>query len=405
MTSKKYFYYFSYAIIIIGLFVSGYLLFHHFAIVAGKPLESDLCSVIFNKGCAAAVYSSLAVLMKIPVGGWGIVYLLIIGCFILFSQIFFKNTTDEIIQAAFWVSLFSVFFSLFFVVIMILQPVLFCPFCTIFHVLNFVLFFLIKKLTGKSYLELFNALLKALGIVLLAKPVSPDFNKLKWLAFILPVILGLSVYQWALMQGQDIRIEKLASYDPLIELEKFESRKKWDIQISPSDPLLGSKDAPVSLIVFSDFQCSVCEMFATNFKYLLDYNKEKLNITFKYFPLGSDCNPIATNNMHPLGCQAAKAAEAAHRQGKFWEYHDSLFARGIKNNTKIFFDVAELIDLDMVKFKTDYESESIREKINIDIQEGLRLELDGTPTAFLNGRMVRKMSENNINFLTKFLAR
>ncbi|MDP3358466.1 MAG: thioredoxin domain-containing protein [Lutibacter sp.] len=404
MYSKRYLYYSSYLVVIIGLFVSGYLLFNHYSILAGKPFETDLCSVVFGKGCDAAAFSGVSNFMKIPVGGWGMVYLGILGCYLLMSQLLFKKGNNEIIQLSFWISFVGVFFSLFYVMIMALNPMLFCPFCAVFHILNFTLFFLVKKLSGASFRELFKGLLKALGIVFLAKPVPAHFSKWKWLAFIFPVLLALSVYQWALIEGLNVRIEKLASYDPLVELEKFEAKKVWDIQVSPEDPLFGPEDAPVSLIVFSDFQCSLCEMFASNFKYLIEKNKGKLNIRFKYFPLSSQCNPVTTDDLHPLACKAARAAEAAHRQGKFWEYHDALFEKGIDKNPEVFFEVAQSLILDMDKFKTDFESKSSQEKINADIKEGNRLGLEGTPTVFLNGREVRELSQTNINFLVKYLA-
>jgi len=403
MSSKSYLFYTSYLIIAIGLLVSGYLLFNHYAIVAGKPFETDLCSTVFGKGCDAASFSGVSTFMKIPVGGWGIIYLSVITCLILFSQMFLSKLI-EVIPIAFWISLVGLFGSLFYIAIMALNPILFCPFCMVFHILNFTLFFLIKKLSQKSFKALFKELLKALGIVFLAKPISNHFSKWKWLAFIIPILLALAIYQWVLIEGQNIRIEKLASYDPLVELEKFEARKIWDIRLLPEDPLLGPEDAPVTLVVFSDFQCDVCEMFATNFEHLIEYNKEKLNIIFKYFPLSSQCNPVTTDDLHPLACQSALAAEAARQQGKFWEYHDAMFEKGIEKDEKIFFEIAQFLNLNMEKFTADYNSIKSKEKISTDIREGNRLNIDGTPTVFLNGRKVRKLSQKNINFLVKYLS-
>lgn len=403
MPSKQYTYYLSYLVILIGIFISGYLLFSHYALYAGKPLETDLCSVIFKKGCDASAYSSVSQFLKIPVGGWGIIYLAIIGCYLLMSQFLYDNNKNEIIQLAFWISLSGVFLSLFFIVIIILNPIFFCPFCAVFHFLNFILFFLIKKLTGKSFLELTKGFVNALGMVFLGKKTH-NFSNWKWLTVFFPLLLGLSIYQWSLMQGLNITNEKLASYDPLIELEKFEARKIWDIPFSKDDPILGPIDAPVTLVVFSDFQCDLCEMFSTNFKHLVEYNKGQLNIVFKYFPLSSACNPIVTDDMHPLACNAARAAEAAHQQDKFWEYHDSMFQLGINDNPEVFFEIAQSIGLNLDSFKSDYESKICQEKISLDVMEGLGLEIDGTPTAFLNGRKIRVLSKNNINFLVKFLA-
>jgi len=387
-----------------AIFVTGYLLFHHYSILAGKQSGSDLCSVIFGKGCLVAALSNFSVFMKIPVGGWGMIYLVILLCLIAFSQLFASSEPDEFIQIAFWISLTGILFSLFYVILMIVVPVLFCPFCTIFHVLNFTLFFLIKKITQKTFPDLIKGFANGLGIVFWANPIHAEFKKWKWVGFIFPFLLGLSVYQWTLLKGQNIRIDKLSGYNPLAELEQFEANEVFDIQISPDDPLLGPADATVSLIVFSDFQCNVWEMFATNFKYLLSYNKGKLNIRFKYFPLSSECNSLTKENMHPLACKAARAAEAARLQGRFWEFHDSLFAPGAIKNEEQLFNVATMLNLDLDQFKADYNSEACHNKIKTDIQEGIRLKIDGTPTAFLNGRKLTKLSENNINLLIRFLS-
>ena len=216
-------------------------------------------------------------------------------------------------------------------------------------------------------------------------------------------MFGFVLYQWVLMQSLTNTNEKLANYDPLIEIEKFEAKQIWDIQVLPSDPVIGPKDAPVSLVVFSDFLCPTCEMFATNFEHLLAYNNGKLNIVFKYFPLSTNCNPIAINDLHPLGCNAARAAHAAQQQGKFWEYHDLMFQEEITKED-VFAEMAQSIGLNIEQFKLDYNSIEATNKISKHVNEGLRLKINGTPTAFLNGREIDELSQNNINYLVKFLA-
>jgi protein-disulfide isomerase len=264
---------------------------------------------------------------------------------------------------------------------------------------------LIRKISKKAFPELIKGFKNALGIVFLAKSTPPDFNKLKWLAIVFSFILGLVIYQWILMQEQNIRIEQFANYNPLNEIEQFESNEIFDIKLSDDDPLLGNVNAPVTMVVFSDFQCSLCEMFASNFKYLLDYNKGKLNIRFKYFPLSSTCNPLLKDKLHPLACESARAGEAARLQGKFWEYHDALFTYGHVKNEEQLFEIARNMNLEMTRFKVDYYSNRGTNKIEMDIQEGIRLNIEGTPTAFLNGRKLTNLSEKNINFLIKFLSK
>ena len=283
MKSKTNHYYLSYIIIAIGLLVSGYLLLNHYAINNGKPLESNLCTAIFGKGCDAAALSDASQFLKIPVAGWGIIYLVIIGLYLLMSQVFYSNEKKETTQVAFWVAFLGLIFSIYFLVLMFINPVLFCPFCVAFHVLNISLFIIIKKITKQSFAELFKGLLTALGIIFLAESVNNKFNKWKWLTIILPILFGFLIYQSIIIQGLAITNNKLESYDPLTKIEEFEARQVWDIELLSSDPILGPENAPVSLVVFSDFQCSTCAMFATNFEYLIAYNQGKLKIVFKHF--------------------------------------------------------------------------------------------------------------------------
>jgi hypothetical protein len=378
-------------------------MFNHFALSTGKPLESNLCMAVFGKGCDAAVLSGSSQFIKISLGGWGIIYLVVIGSYLLMSQFFYTNTKKETTQVAFWIALLGTLFSIYFFVLMLLNPILFCPFCAIFHLLNFLLLYFIKKLTKASFSELAKGLITAFGILFLDKNTSSKFGRLKWLTIIFPILFGLTIYQWVHMQGIINTNDKLANYDPLVEIEKFEAKQVWDISILPTDPVLGPKDAPVSLVVFSDFLCPTCAMFATNFEHLLAYSNGKLNIVFKYFPLSTSCNPIATNDLHPLGCNAARAAHAAQQQGKFWEYHDILFQEKITSED-MFVEIAQSIGLNIEQFKQDYNVIEATNKITQDVNEGLRLKINGTPTAFLNGREIDELSQNNINYLVKFLA-
>lgn len=93
------------------------------------------------------------------------------------------------------------------------------------------------------------------------------------------------------------------------------------VEIEDNDPVLGDKDAPVTIVEFSDFQCPFCARAAdgavAEFKNSDYYKNGEVNLVFKHFPL---------NSIHPQAQKAGEAAECANRQGKFWEYHDKLFA-------------------------------------------------------------------------------
>jgi protein-disulfide isomerase len=114
---------------------------------------------------------------------------------------------------------------------------------------------------------------------------------------------------------------------------------------------------------------------------VLKQNTEKVKIAFKNLPL----------QMHDLAQPAALAALAADKQGKFWEYHDKLFAE--KKIEQASFDrIGEELGLDLVKFRIDLKSEALANQLRNDMVEAQQLGITGTPAVFINGRKLKNRS-------------
>jgi protein-disulfide isomerase len=145
---------------------------------------------------------------------------------------------------------------------------------------------------------------------------------------------------------------------------------------------LGDANAPVTLEEFGDFQCPPCGALHPILKELeKEYGPTKLRIIFREFPL-------VPNHVHALA--AARAAEAAGVQGKFWEMHDMIYET--QNDWKDKFDTrpifdgyAQKIGLDLEKFRADISSDAIAQRITKDGVRAHSLNVQGTPTVFLNG--------------------
>ncbi|MBX7214744.1 MAG: thioredoxin domain-containing protein [Thermoflexales bacterium] len=147
---------------------------------------------------------------------------------------------------------------------------------------------------------------------------------------------------------------------------------------------LGKADAPVTLVEYSDFQCPYClrHYTDTQAKLIAEYvNTGKVKIVFKNFPIPE---------LHPQAMQAAVAAECAADQGKFWAYHDVLFARfgaqSVDYSAAGLSGYATGMSLDKEKFENCLRDDKIVARINADRQEGSRLGVRGTPTFFVNGQ-------------------
>ncbi len=143
-----------------------------------------------------------------------------------------------------------------------------------------------------------------------------------------------------------------------------------------SAPVKGPKNAPVTIVAFSDFECPFCSRVNPTLKQIEDTYKGKVKVAFKHQPL----------SFHANAKPAAMAAMAAHEQGKFWEYHDKLFANQRALDRASLERYAQELGLNMPKFKAALDSNKYEAQVTADSQEGMRLGANGTPTFFINGR-------------------
>ncbi|HZA50995.1 MAG TPA: DsbA family protein, partial [Myxococcaceae bacterium] len=150
-----------------------------------------------------------------------------------------------------------------------------------------------------------------------------------------------------------------------------------DIQIT-SSPVKGPKNAPVTIVAFSDFECPFCSRVVPTLKEVEKQYQGKVRVAFKHQPLP----------MHPNAKLAAAASMAAHEQGKFWEYHDLLFANQRALDRASLEKYAQDLKLDLKKFRTALDTNKYDAQITADSSEGMRVGANGTPTFFINGRQV-----------------
>ena len=146
-------------------------------------------------------------------------------------------------------------------------------------------------------------------------------------------------------------------------------------------PVRGKADAPVTLVVFSDFECPWCAKLEPLLAQLLAANADTVRVVFKHLPLP----------MHPQAEPAALAAIAAQRQGKFWEMHDALFAVQQWTPAAVT-ETATRIKLDMTRFQADLNSQETRMQLAKDKADAQAAEVAATPSVFVNGRPVRERS-------------
>lgn len=144
-------------------------------------------------------------------------------------------------------------------------------------------------------------------------------------------------------------------------------------------PSYGPHDAAVTIVVFSDFQCPYCAQLARTLDAVRDRFGPSIRIVFRHFPLRS----------HKFAQQAAEAAMAAHAQGKFWAYHDALFADPKALGQKALIQTAGRLGLDKTQFAASLKARQFQKAVDDDYAYGQSLGLKSTPTVFVNGIMFR----------------
>ena len=156
--------------------------------------------------------------------------------------------------------------------------------------------------------------------------------------------------------------------------------------VAPADWVRGNADATLTLVEYSDFECPACAAHEPNVQNLLAASDDRLALVYRHFPLPQ----------HKHARSAAAAAEAAGKQGKFWEMHDMIFdgqrdwtPLSEEDGTKIFDSYASTLGLDVSQYEKDFSSDEVTEKIERDRMSGVRSRVDATPTFFLNGKKVK----------------
>ncbi len=168
----------------------------------------------------------------------------------------------------------------------------------------------------------------------------------------------------SLKQGADMKI--------LLDVP----RKK--VAIPAGTPTRGKDDAPITLVEFADFQCGYCKRAHPVVEQILSEYGDKVRYVYMDYPL----------NFHERAMPATKAALCAGEQGKYWEYHENLWNNPGSLDDNDLEARAKAVGLDTGKFDACYASDRFKDYIDRSLEEGSNLGVTGTPTFFINGRMM-----------------
>lgn len=168
-------------------------------------------------------------------------------------------------------------------------------------------------------------------------------------------------------------------------------------RVNTNDHVAGNDKASIELVEYGDYQCPTCGYAHSVLKNIQRELGDDLLFVFRNFPL---------SQIHPEAFNAAVAAEAASRQGKFWNMHDILFENQRNLNINNLFNYAQSAGLDVEQFKNDIQNNDLPAKVQDDFESGVRSGVNATPSFFINGEKFEGKweGENLISYLKGKLA-
>ncbi len=163
--------------------------------------------------------------------------------------------------------------------------------------------------------------------------------------------------------------------------------------ITNFDSFLGNRNAKVIVVEYGDFQCPACKIYSALLKQTVEAYKGEVAVVFRHYPLVE---------IHNRAVISAKAVEAAGMQGKFFEMVDSIYEHQEEwtkssDPEKLFSLYASVLKLDITKFEADMKLQVVEEKIAGQRLQAKKMNLSGTPSLFLNGKLIQ-LPQNGAEF-------
>lgn len=346
-------------------------------------LGTSLCGAGEHINCDAVLSSDWAHIGAIPLAHLGLVYFVALALWFIIVGL--PNRAGR-----FWhlvpliIILIGAAISAWLTYVMIARLPTLCPWCLAAHIINGLL--LITTLLAWPRQQPASAIIPPAaypsgvraGITLASIGAGTVIMTLAALVY---------VHSNASLQCQRLYRDATNNIDYLAW--RWQSAPLQEIPVRSTDFTIGHADAPHTLVVFSDFECSGCAQFFSQAEPLVSQFPKDLRCVFKHYPLTTTCNPYAARSMHIHACEAALAAEAAASitsGPKLREYYALLYTRSGDLAQRPYEQWAQSIGLDSQAFAKAMASSAATDKLRVDIELGHRLGVEGTPTMFLDGR-------------------
>jgi protein-disulfide isomerase/uncharacterized membrane protein len=342
-----------------------------------------------QSGCGAVTNS---VWGKIPGIMWPVSYVgfaYFVGMLVAWGTNAMQGTPNTLR----WIARLSALCSFSFMVVMVVMDS-FCVYCITAHVANFAFWIVVERSTKQTKDTSFNA-----------------FMSMAFSFMIITAVAAIGQFQQqsvAAIEGAKVEQEQVqqmaqAALDARNGATPAKNDATSDTSASTAEEaleettivgadftgryLLGSPDAPVKVVMISDYQCPDCYRYEEQMMDIISQRSD-VSLSVKHFPFDTECNPNVPSTKHPVACIAAYATEAAGILGgndAFWGVHKWMFAqKGTIRESDLFAKVAEF-GIDPIQFSQLMRSEGVKSLVLEDVQEAVDLGIYFTPMIFVNG--------------------
>lgn len=376
------------AVAAIGVALASYALQTTIAIETGGLENPSSCSINEWVNCDAALASSYAYLLGVPVAGWGMLfYVFAIGAALYALLGTNKERGAGAVAAVFVLSIGGVLFSLVKAYHLVDLGVL-CPVCLGMYGVNIGLLITAYKGLGKGFGDMGGFIGKYVSSFT-GKPAGLSFDpqplRFGVIALVFFVLGGGLMNRYEANAKADAGLSQI-DLDRALQLHYRQEAK--EMIIPESAALWGNPDAKVKIVEFSDFECPACQRAASHIRPILYEYRDDIAFYYAHYPLDHAINDSITRPLHINAGLAAIASECAQDRGEFWAFHDNFFENQRRLSRDLFLETADNLGFDRAEFEACLADPVMRNRVRDEIAAGNAMGIFQTPTLMIEGRDV-----------------
>jgi protein-disulfide isomerase/uncharacterized membrane protein len=249
-----------------------------------------------------------------------------------------------------------------------------CPFCISMYGLNLLLLVFSVSLVRKSGIGLFAGVIAGVSGT---GGAARDRSLNGFLAGAVVVLIGSMTWYSSVDDG-------IPEGDSIEDLSKMLSATEGALTVDGTEPTLGPDNAAYTVVEFADFECPYCAKLFPAIHHLPESHSD-LQIIFKHYPLSPMCNDSIQGDRHLMACGAARAADCAKRQNRFWEMSKFMFMNQRHLDPEGIEVIAKQVGVDITALTACMEDPLTHAKVKTDIAHGEDVGVHATPSLFLKG--------------------